>query len=78
MRQIEERAETAVRDLERITPYVYEGLYGNFIRAYMESDKSRWTADLSRHLSMMNQDWNDVCSEIASLLWDRFERKISC
>lgn len=72
------RAERIVSDMERVSPYMYEGLYGNFLRHFMESDKSRWTSDLSSYLSNSNQDWVDVSPEIATLLWERFERRISC
>jgi hypothetical protein len=72
------RAERILRDLERVTPYVLEGLYGDFLRNFMESDKSRWTHDLGKYIGHMNQDWNDVSEEVALLLWDRFERRISC
>jgi len=73
-----EKAETVVREMERVTPYMYEGLYGNFLRNFMESDKSKWTHDLSRYLSSANQDWADIGDEIADVLWERFERRISC
>jgi hypothetical protein len=72
------KAEAIIKDMERVTPYVYEGLYGNFLRSFMDSDRSKWTADLSRYLSHANQDWADVGMEIAALLWERFERRISC
>jgi len=72
------KAETIVNEMERVTPYMYEGLYGNFLRSFMDSDRSRWTSDLSKYLSHANQDWADVGTEIASLLWERFERRISC
>jgi hypothetical protein len=72
------RAEYVVIDMERITPYMYEGLYGNFLRHYMEADKSRWTKDLSTYLNSANQDWSDISQEIAALLWDKFEERISC
>lgn len=38
MKNEQTTAEGIIRDMERITPYVYEGLYGNFLRSYMESD----------------------------------------
>ena len=41
------KAERIVKDMERDAPYMYEGLYGNFLRNYMEFDKSKWTSDLS-------------------------------
>jgi hypothetical protein len=72
------KAERIVRDMERDTPYVYEGLYGNFLRNYMDFDKSKWTSDLSRYLIQANQDWEDVGYEIALELWERFEKRISC
>ncbi len=72
------KAEAIVKDMERITPYVYEGLYGNFLRSFMDSERSKWTADLSNYLSRANQDWADVGMEVASLLWERFEKRISC
>ena len=58
------RAESIVNEIERVTPYMYEGLYGNFLRHFMESDKSKWTRDLSIYLSNANQDWSDVGSEV--------------
>jgi hypothetical protein len=72
------KAERIVRDMERDTPYVYEGLYGNFLRNYMDFDKSKWTSDLSRYLIQAHQDWEDVGYEIALELWERFEKRISC
>jgi hypothetical protein len=71
-------AEKIVRDMERVSPYMYEGLYGTFLRSYMESDRSRWTTDLSKYLGAVNSDWGDISGEIARLLWERFERRISC
>jgi hypothetical protein len=73
-----EKAQRIVRDMERVTPYVYEGLYGNFLRNYMSSDRSRWTHDLARYLVSNNNDWEDLGDEIATLLWERFEKRISC
>jgi hypothetical protein len=72
------KARKIVNDMERVTPYMYEGLYGNFLRSYMGSDKSRWSRDLSRYLSNAHEDWADVGDEIAKLLWERFEQRISC
>ncbi|MGO9118143.1 MAG: hypothetical protein ACLQPD_11100 [Desulfomonilaceae bacterium] len=72
------KAERIVKDMERDAPYMYEGLYGNFLRNYMEFDKSRWTSDLSRYLTHANQEWEDVGYEIALVLWERFEKRISC
>lgn len=71
-------AENIVRDLERVNPYMYEGLYGNFLKKYMESDKSKWTSDLALYLRNMNREWEPLSDEIASVLWERFERRISC
>jgi hypothetical protein len=73
-----EKAETIVREMERVSPYMVEGLYGNFLRNFMESDKSKWTHDLSRYLSNANQEWADIGDEIAEVLWERFEKRISC
>jgi hypothetical protein len=73
-----QKAENIVREMERVTPYMYEGLYGNFLRNFMASDRSRWTNDLSGYLSTRNQDWSEIGGEIADILWDRFERRISC
>lgn len=73
-----DRAKKIVGDMERTTPYMYEGLYGSFLRIYMDSDKSKWSKDLSHYLSHAHQDWADVGDEIASILWERFERRISC
>lgn len=71
-------AEGIIRDMERITPYVYEGLYGNFLRNYMDSDRSRWTRDLAKHLTTVGTDSSGLGAEIADLLWERFEKRISC
>ncbi|MGB6067514.1 MAG: hypothetical protein WBG50_22135 [Desulfomonilaceae bacterium] len=73
-----DKAEQIVREIERVTPYMYEGLYGNFLRNFMDSDKSKWAEDLSNYLMRANQDWGDVGEEIGSLLWERFEKRISC
>lgn len=72
------RALKIVNDMERITPYMYEGLYGSFLRSFMESDKSRWSQNLSGYLSHAHEEWADVGEEIAKLLWERFEQRISC
>jgi len=71
-------AEKIVRDMERVSPYMYEGLYGSFLRSYMESDRSSWATDLSEYLGAVNREWGDIGDEIARLLWERFERRISC
>ncbi|MEI7449485.1 MAG: hypothetical protein WCJ75_07650 [Desulfomonile sp.] len=73
-----EKAEKLVSEMERIAPYMYEGLYGSFLRYFMDSDKSKWTSNISGHLSRSNQDWADVGDEIALVLWERFEQRISC
>ncbi len=46
----DDKASKVVRELERVTPYMLEGLYGSFLRRYMESDRTRWTKDLSTYL----------------------------
>jgi hypothetical protein len=73
-----ERARTIVRDIERTAPYLFEGLYGSFLSRFMESDRSHWTRDLSAYLTNTNEDWADVSGEIALLLWEKFEQRISC
>jgi hypothetical protein len=73
-----QKADNIVREIERVTPYMYEGLYGNFLRNFMESDRSKWTLDLSRYLTNQNQDWAEIGDEIAEILWTRFEKRISC
>ncbi len=72
------RAEEVIRDLERMNPYFYEGLYGNFLTAFMDSDKSRWSSDLSKYLSQTNGELGDIGSEIGQILWEKFEERISC
>lgn len=72
------KAEIVVRELERITPYMVEGLYGNFLRRYMECDRSRWTNDLSVYLKQYDFTGDDCEAEVANLLWDKFEQRISC
>jgi hypothetical protein len=74
----QDKAEQIVREMERVAPYMYEGLYGNFLRNFMDSDRSKWSVDLSNYLMRANQDWAEVGPEIATLLWERFERRISC
>ncbi len=74
----ENRAEKVVRELERITPYMVEGLYGNFLRRYMECDRSRWTGDLIVYLRQYDLGTSECGDEVASLLWDKFEQRISC
>lgn len=73
-----ERAEKAVRDMERVAPYMYEGLYGSFLRYFMDSDRSKWTSNLSMYLRKADHEWADVGEEMAQLLWERFVRRISC
>lgn len=73
-----ERAKTAVNDLERSAPQVYEGLYGAFLENFMDSDKSNWTIHCSRYLKSANGDWAEMSREMAALLWERFEQRISC
>lgn len=74
----QQSAERIVRDMERIDPYRYEGLYATFLGRFMESDKSRWTHHLSRFFTDSNRDWAHLSTEIAAVLWDRFEKRISC
>ena len=74
----EKKAEKVVRELERITPYMVEGLYGNFLRRYMECDRSRWTSDLSIYLKQYDFGASECGDEVAALLWDKFELRISC
>lgn len=73
-----EMAKEIVRDMERTTPYIYEGLYGSFLSNYIDSDKSKWTSGLSAYLGTVNHQWSHLNEEIASLLWEEFERRISC
>ena len=73
-----DKAVNVVRELERITPYMIEGLYGNFLRRYMDCDRTRWTADLSMYLKQYDPEVGDCGDEVASLLWDKFEQRISC
>lgn len=73
-----DKAEKMVREMERVAPYMYEGLYGSFLRYFMDSDKSKWTQNLSQYLSKTNQEWEDCGHEIAEALWEKFERRISC
>jgi len=73
-----DKASQVVRDMERMAPYMYEGLYGTFLRNFMTGDKSRWTKDLGRYLKEQDQDWDEIGEEIASLLWESFEKRISC
>lgn len=72
------RAEIIVRDMERLAPYMYEGLYGTFLRTFMDTDRSEWTQNMAQYLINNNQEWSDVGTEIALLLWERFEKRISC
>jgi len=67
-----------VREMERVTPYMYEGLYGNFLSSFMNGDRSKWSKDLSRYLSRANEDWAEVGEDVALVLWERFERRITC
>ena len=73
-----ESAEQVVRDMERVSPYIYEGLYGSFLKSFMESEESGWTTDLSTYLTHSNREWADLSAEIAGVLWERFEKRISC
>lgn len=74
----ENKAEKVVRELERVTPYMVEGLYGNFLRRYMECDRSRWTVDLSLYLRQYDLGAAECGDEVAGILWDKFEQRISC
>jgi hypothetical protein len=73
-----QKAQQVVRELERVTPYMIEGFYGNFLRRFMDCDKSRWTKDLSIYLSNFDSDCQEFGDEVADVLWQRFERRISC
>jgi hypothetical protein len=72
------KAQQMVRELERTTPYMIEGLYGNFLRRFMDCERSRWTKDLSIYLGDFDADCQEFGFEVADLLWERFERRISC
>ncbi len=73
-----DKAQKVVRELERVTPYMIEGLYGNFLRRFMDCDRSRWTRDLSIYLGNFDSGCHEFGDEVAELLWERFERRISC
>ena len=74
-----QRAVKIVNDMERVTPYMYEGLYGNFLRSFMDSDQSRWSKDLSRYLSHSHEDWADVGrGNSRGFCGNDFESRISC
>ncbi len=73
-----DKAQKMVRELERVTPYMIEGLYGNFLRRFMDCERSRWTKDLSIYLGNFNLDCRELGDEVADVLWERFERRISC
>lgn len=73
-----DKAVSFVRELERITPYMVEGLYGSFLRRYMDCDRTRWTSDLSLYLKQFDPGVADCGDEVAMILWDKFERRISC
>ncbi len=34
-----DKAQKMVRELERVTPYMIEGLYGNFLRRFMDCEQ---------------------------------------
>lgn len=72
------RAHELLRELERVSPYMVEGLYGNFLRRFMECERSRWTKDLSIYLGNFDSNCKEFGDEVADILWERFERRISC
>jgi pantothenate kinase type III len=71
-------AHCLVRDMERTAPYMIEGLYGSFLRNYMDADRAVWTEHLSEFLNRMNSDWSDVSRDMALILWEHFENRITC
>jgi hypothetical protein len=73
-----QKASQVIRELERVTPYMVEGLYGNFLRRFMDCERSRWTNDLSIYLGNFDPNCKEFGDEVADILWERFERKISC
>jgi hypothetical protein len=72
------KAEAMVREMQRVMPYMYEGLYGSFLRYFMESDKSKWSGNLSDYLGKLNNEWEDVGPQMAEVLWEEFEKRITC
>jgi hypothetical protein len=73
-----QKASQVIRELERVTPYMVEGLYGNFLRRFMDCERSRWTKDLSIYLGNFDTDCKEFGNEVAEILWERFEKRISC
>lgn len=71
-------AVSLVRDMQRTSPYMIEGLYGSFLRNYMDSNRAVWTEHLSEYLNRMNSDWSEVSREMAVILWENFESRITC
>lgn len=71
-------AQRIVTLMERVFPEIYEGLYFSFLKRYMYCDRSRWSRDLCLYLTHVNGEWEDVGKGLALLLWDRFEKRISC
>ena len=60
-----DKAQKMVRELERVTPYMIEGLYGNFLRRFMDCERSRWTKDLSIYLGNFDSDCRELGDEVA-------------
>lgn len=71
-------ANKIVNEMERVSPYMYEGLYGTFLQNFMHSNKRKWTLELAEHLGDIDDEWQGLTDEIAVILWDRFEERISC
>ncbi len=74
----EVRAWSAVRDMERMNPHVYEGIYGSFLRSFMSTNKSNWCRTVSDFIKSNNGQLTDVADEMGLVMWDQFVRKISC
>ena len=71
-------AQLIVKRMETVFPDVYEGLYGSFLKTCKDCDRSRWTGHLSHYLTQVNGEWAHVSRELALVLWERFQKRISC
>jgi hypothetical protein len=72
------KAQNAVREMERFNPRVYEGIHGSFLRSFMSTSRSNWSREVANYIKSNEEQWAHLADEIGVILWDKFERQISC
>jgi hypothetical protein len=73
-----EYAHSAIRDMQRLNPRVYEGIHGSFIRSFMSTNKWRWSKEVANYIKSNEEQWAHLADDIGVILWDKFEKGISC